>query len=329
MEVGTESPRKPAWLKVRLPGGENYLRLRGMARRLALHTVCEESLCPNVAECWGRGTLTFMILGNVCTRACAFCAVGAGRPTEYDLNEPERVATAVREMGVKYAVITSVARDDLMDGGALMFAKTIQRIRERSPGTLIEVLIPDLGGNREALRTIWEARPDVLAHNLETVRRLQGSVRSKANYERSLWVLSETARETKIRTKTGLQLGHGESHEEILETIDDLVRAGVRILTLGQYLQPTRFHRPVARFVPPEEFAVLREEALRRGIRYCFAGPLVRSSYHAEEVFQELPASSGGGPSFSKGGERDASVCSSLRLLHQGGRAAQGKIEQL
>lgn len=282
--------RKPPWLKVRLPSGPGYAATRRVARERRLHTVCEDSLCPNIAECWGRKTATFMILGNVCTRACGFCNVATGRPTEYDLDEPRRTADAVRDLGIRHAVITSVARDDLEDGGAFVFAETIRQIRRAAPGTTVEVLVPDFRGRRESLDAVWEARPEVFAHNVECVPRLDRKVRRAAFYERSLGI-HRLAKEVApgLRTKTGLQVGHGETREEILRVLDDVAAAAVDILTIGQYLQPTREHLPVERYYPPVEFAELAAEGRRRGIPYVFSGPLVRSSYRAEEALGGLP----------------------------------------
>jgi lipoic acid synthetase len=262
-----------------------------VARERQLHTVCEDAMCPNIAECWGRKTATFMILGDICTRSCGFCAVKTGRPTELDRDEPRRTALAVKELGIRHAVITSVNRDELEDGGAEIFAETVRAIREHSPETRVELLTPDFLGKRPALETVWASRPDVFGHNIECVPRLQRQVRSAANYERSIMVLEET-RKRGLLAKTGLQVGHGESGEELLGVMDDLARIGLDILTIGQYLQPTREHLPVRRFYTPEEFATLGAEAKRRGIRYVQSGPLVRSSYRAEEPF-ETP----GGPS--------------------------------
>ena len=286
--------RKPAWLKVRLPSGEGYATTLRVARERKLHTVCEDAMCPNIAECWGRKTATFMILGDVCTRSCGFCAVKTGRPTELDLDEPRRTALAVKELGLRHAVITSVNRDELEDGGAAIFAETIRQIRAMSPGTRVEVLTPDFLGKREALETVWAARPDVHAHNIECVPRLQRQVRSAANYDRSRSVLEET-RKQGILSKTGIQVGHGETWEELIGVLDDLGRIRLDVLTIGQYLQPTRGHLPVRRFYTPEEFGRLGEEARARGIRFVHSGPLVRSSYRAEEPFET--AGFGGSPS--------------------------------
>jgi lipoic acid synthetase len=277
--------RKPPWLRVRLPGGEGYAATLKVAREQRLHTVCEDARCPNIAECWGRKTATFMILGDICTRSCGFCAVKTGRPTELDLDEPRRTALAIRELGIKHAVITSVNRDELKDGGAAIFAETIRQVREISPGTRVEVLTPDFLGKREALETVWAARPDVFAHNIECVPRLQRTVRSAANYERSIMVLDETKKQG-LLSKTGIQVGHGESWDELLGVMDDLARIKLDIYTIGQYLQPSREHLPVRRFYTPEEFATLGAEAKSRGIAYVHSGPLVRSSYRAEEPFE-------------------------------------------
>jgi lipoic acid synthetase len=277
--------RKPAWLKVRLPTGEGYATTLKVAREQKLHTVCEDAMCPNIAECWGRKTATFMILGDICTRSCGFCAVKTGRPTELDLDEPRRTALAIKELKIKHAVITSVNRDELEDGGAAIFAETVRQIRIESPETRVELLTPDFLGKRSALETVWASRPDVFGHNIECVARLQRQVRSAANYERSIMVLEET-RKQGLLAKTGLQVGHGESGDEILTVLDDLARIHLDILTIGQYLQPTREHLPVKRYYTPEEFAALRDEAKKRGIRYVQSGPLVRSSYRAEEPFE-------------------------------------------
>jgi lipoic acid synthetase len=284
--------RKPPWLKVKLPTGEGYATTLRVARERNLHTVCEDAMCPNIAECWGRKTATFMILGDLCTRSCGFCAVKTGRPTELDLDEPRRTALAVKDLAIRHAVITSVNRDELEDGGAAIFAETVRQIRVESPATRVELLTPDFLGKRSALETVWASRPDVFGHNIECVARLQRQVRSAANYERSIMVLEET-RKQGLLAKTGLQVGHGETWDEILSVMDDLGRIGLDIMTIGQYLQPTREHLTVKRFYTPGEFDTLRDEAKKRGIRYVQSGPLVRSSYRAEEPF-ETPGVQGG-----------------------------------
>ena len=275
---------KPAWLKVRAPGSENYLRLKGVMKELRLHTVCEEARCPNIGECWHHGTATFMILGDVCTRACAYCAVTHGRPNELDLAEPGRVARAIETMELRHAVITSVDRDDLEDGGAFLFADTIRRTRERSPRCRIEVLIPDFQGVESSLHTVLDAGPDVLNHNIETVPRLYRMVRSGGRYQRSLDLLDRSRRyRPAIPTKTGIMVGLGEDVDEIVAVFDDLRRVGVSILTIGQYLRPTPAHAPMTRYYHPDEFATLRQIALAGGFAHVESGPLVRSSYHAHE----------------------------------------------
>ncbi len=291
------APRKerlPQWFKVKVRFGENYRRIRTLVDDLRLHTVCEEARCPNVFECWNAGTATFMILGDTCTRSCGFCAVTTGRPAPLDLEEPQRVAEAVAAMGIQFAVVTSVNRDELPDGGAKIFRQTILAIRKKSPGCGIEVLIPDFLGSYDALRTVVSAHPEILSHNTETVPRLYPLVRPQAKYARSLELLAR-AKEAGMTTKTGLMLGLGEEIDEVREVLGDLVEAGCDILTLGQYLQPTSRHLPIARFVTPEEFARLKWEGERLGIRHVEAGPLVRSSYHAERQAAALgPASQPG-----------------------------------
>lgn len=277
--------RKPPWLKAPLPSGPQWARVRQLAQGLALHTVCEEAHCPNLGECWGRGTAAFMILGRVCTRACRFCAVTAGRPgSPPDPQEPARVAEAVARIGLRHVVVTSVARDDLPDGGAAAFAAVVAAIRVRCPGTTVEVLIPDLQGCAEPLRRILEAGPDILNHNVETCRRLTPQVRARARYARSLELLARARQwgPPSLRTKSGFMVGLGESWQECLQTMDDLRSAGVELLTVGQYLQPSAAHLPVVRYYAPEEFAALRVAATARGFLHCAAGPLVRSSYHAD-----------------------------------------------
>jgi lipoic acid synthetase len=282
--IATARPARPPWLKVRFPGGPGYLHLRRLLHDLDLHTVCEEARCPNIGECWEQGTATIMLLGEVCTRACGFCAVTTGRPTGLDRDEPERVARAIQHMGLRHAVLTSVTRDDLPDGGAAIFAETVERIHALLPDCSVEVLIPDLLGNWEALAMIMRARPEILNHNTETVPRLYRRVRPKARYERSIELLERAKLLAPNRpTKSGLMLGLGETHDELLEVFADLRAVGCDILTLGQYLQPTPRHLAIERYVPPEEFGALRDEALALGFPHVEAGPLVRSSYHARE----------------------------------------------
>ena len=280
---------RPDWLKVRFPGGPNYLRLRRIMRDLELHTVCEEARCPNMGECWEQGTATFMLLGDVCTRACGFCAVTTGRPFALDEAEPERVADAIARMGLRHAVLTSVTRDDLPDGGAGIFAAAIEQIHARVPDCSVEVLIPDLLGNWDALAVIIRVRPEILNHNTETVPRLYRRVRPKAQYERSLELLERAKMLAPGRpTKSGLMLGLGETRDELLEVFADLRAVGCDILTLGQYLQPTPRHLPIERYVSPAEFAALRDDALALGFPHVESGPLVRSSYHAREQVDAL-----------------------------------------
>lgn len=277
-----EKIRKPKWLKVKLPTGENYKKVRGLVDEHKLHTICESGNCPNMGECWGEGTATFMILGNVCTRSCGFCAVSTGRPEEVDLFEPAKVAQSVKLMEVKHAVITSVDRDDLTDGGAEIWAATVRAIRRQSPGTTLETLIPDFMGKWDNLQKVIDVAPEVVSHNLETVRRLTKEVRIQAKYDRSLEVLRRLSK-AGLRTKSGIMLGIGETEEEILETLEDLRAVGVHIITLGQYLQPTPKHLPVAEFVTPEKFEKYKKIGLDMGFKYVESGPLVRSSYHAEK----------------------------------------------
>lgn len=276
------SPR-PDWLKVRLPSGENYFRLKSTMRGLDLHTVCEEARCPNVAECWGQGTATFMILGDICTRACGFCAVTTGLPKGLDRREPERVAKAVERMGLKHAVITSVNRDELPDGGSSVFARTIEAVRRRNPHTTIEVLIPDFKGSRTALEVVLAARPEILNHNVETVPRLYKRVRPGANYRQSVELLRRSKEiDGEVISKTGIMVGLGEEREEIVAVMGELIdSARVDILTIGQYLQPTKRHLAVERYYPPEAFEELAHMGRRLGFRHVESGPLVRSSYHA------------------------------------------------
>jgi lipoyl synthase len=277
--------RKPEWLKIKLNTNENYSGLKKMMREKSLHTVCEEAKCPNIHECWAqRRTATFMILGDICTRACRFCAVKTGLPSELDLQEPERVADSVQLMNLKHVVVTAVARDDLKDGGAGVFAETIRAIRRKNPFTSIEVLPSDMGGLEENIATIMEAKPDILNHNIETVRRLTPRVRSKATYERSLELLRKAKElQPDIPTKSSIMIGVGETKEELIEAMDDLRANEVDILTIGQYLQPTKTHLQVEKYYTPEEFQELKEIALSKGFSHCESGPLVRSSYHADE----------------------------------------------
>jgi lipoic acid synthetase len=275
---------KPAWLKVRAPGSENYLRLKGVMKELKLHTVCEEARCPNIGECWHHGTATFMILGDVCTRACAYCAVAHGKPHELDRAEPARVADAIERMALRHAVITSVDRDDLADGGAFIFAETIRCTRARVPDCRIEVLIPDFQGLESSLRAVLDAGPDVLNHNIETVPRLYRMARSGGKYRRSLELLDRSRHyRPSIATKTGIMVGLGEEIDEVVGVFDDLRRVGVSILTIGQYLRPSPAHAPMVRYYHPGEFAQLKRLALARGFVHVESGPLVRSSYHAHE----------------------------------------------
>ncbi|MBS1491032.1 MAG: lipoyl synthase [Bacteroidetes bacterium] len=272
--------RKPEWLRVKLPVGPEYARVRRLVDENKLHTICESGNCPNMGECWGAGTATFMILGNVCTRSCTFCAVATGRPTEYDTDEPKRVADAIKKMGVKHAVITSVNRDELKDRGAEIWYQTVVQTKQISTAT-IETLIPDTKGNWEALYRMISGGQEVVSHNMETVGRLYRMVRPQAKYERSLEQIKRI-REAGKRTKSGIMLGLGETKEEVFKAMDDLAANGLMILTLGQYLQPTKMHLEVAEFIHPDTFKMYKEEGLKRGLKYVESGPLVRSSYHAE-----------------------------------------------
>lgn len=285
--------RKPEWLKIELNTGDSFQEIKAMMRGRKLHTVCEEAKCPNIFECWSQRTATFMILGKICTRACRFCAVTSGLPTELDMEEPQHVAQSVKEMGLKHVVITSVARDDLKDHGASMFASTIRVVRESNPLTNIEVLIPDFGGVAERLAVVLEAGPEVLNHNLETVNRLSDMVRAKAKYDRSLSVLRQ-AKEIRAGqvTKSGIMVGLGETMEELVEAMKDLRAAGCDILTIGQYLQPTLKHMAVSRYYHPVEFAELKKVGMALGFTHVEAGPLVRSSYHAHEQAERAKAAS-------------------------------------
>jgi lipoyl synthase len=273
--------KRPDWLRVKLPIGENYKKVREIVDKNKLHTICQSGNCPNMGECWGEGTATFMILGNVCTRSCNFCAVATGRPPEYDTNEPDRVAEAICTMGVKHAVITSVNRDELKDKGAEVWYQTVVKTKALSPNTTIETLIPDTKSDWDALYRMISAGQEVVSHNMETVQSLYRRVRPQARYERSLEQIRLT-KEYGKRTKTGIMLGLGETKEEVFKAMDDLVKVGCDILTLGQYLQPTKLHHEVLEFIHPDMFDLYREEGLKRGIKYVESGPLVRSSYHSE-----------------------------------------------
>jgi len=277
-----ERIKKPKWLRVKLPIGENYRKVRSLVDEHKLHTICESGSCPNMGECWGEGTATFMILGNICTRSCGFCAVKTGKPDEVDAYEPGKVANSVKIMKVKHAVITSVDRDDLKDGGSEIWAQTVRAIRKQSPGTTLETLIPDFAGKWDNLQVIIDIAPEIVSHNLETVRRLTKQVRIQAKYDRSLELLFRL-KKGGMHTKSGLMLGLGESEQEILETMQDLRNVGVEVLTLGQYLQPTLKHLPVVEFINPEKFEYYKIKGLEMGFRYVESGPLVRSSYHAEK----------------------------------------------
>ncbi|MEO5897689.1 MAG: lipoyl synthase [Vicinamibacterales bacterium] len=281
-----EMPRggKPEWLKVRAPGSENYLRLKGLMRTLGLHTVCEEANCPNIGECWHHGTATFMILGDTCTRSCGYCNVTHGAPKPPDTAEPVKVASAIQAMDLAYVVVTSVDRDDLADGGASHFAHTIAEMRARIPSCRVEVLIPDFKGDESSLRTVLDARPDVLNHNIETVPRLYRTARPGGRYDRALQVLDRSrAYAPAIPTKSGLMVGLGEEFEEVVETLHDLSTVGCQIVTIGQYLRPSLANLPMARYYAPSEFAELKRIGLEMGIGHIESGPLVRSSYHAHE----------------------------------------------
>jgi len=281
--------RRPEWLKARAPGGPNHHDLKVLTNRLQLHTVCESARCPNLGECWDQRTATFMILGDVCTRRCGFCAVPKGAPLPLDYEEPERVARAVASLGLKYAVVTSVNRDDRKDGGAEIFALTIQAIRRRMPDCVVEVLIPDFQGSQEALETVIAARPDVLGHNIETVPRLYRQVRPGARYEQSLTLIASVRQtDTGITTKSGMMLGLGEDDNEVLTTMQELCTHRCQILTLGQYLRPSTDHLPIARYYSPAEFAEFKRQGDRMGFRHVEAGPLVRSSYHARSQLESV-----------------------------------------
>ncbi|HAW08278.1 MAG TPA: lipoyl synthase [Bacteroidetes bacterium] len=279
--------KRPEWLRVKAPSGQNYEYLQKMMQRQKLNTVCEEADCPNIAECWGHRTATFMILGDTCTRSCGFCAVKVGRPNHLDLQEPQRVAEAVKELNLRHVVITSVDRDDLKDGGSLIFSETVRLIRQEMPETTIEILIPDFKGDEEAFKIIMQNPPDILNHNLETVPRLYPYVRPQAKYKRSLELLL-WFKEHNLRTKSGIMVGIGEQPEEVLALMQDLVDYKCDILTIGQYLQPTKEHLPIDRYVTPEEFRMYKMEGLKMGFKIIESGPLVRSSYHADAQAREI-----------------------------------------
>ena len=274
--------KKPNWLKVKLPTGEEYKKVRNLVSEHKLHTICESGNCPNMGECWGAGTATFMILGNVCTRSCGFCAVATGKPDDVDVFEPARVAKSVKLMNVKHAVITSVDRDDLLDGGSNIWVSTVKAIRRQSPNTTLETLIPDFAGKWENLQNVIDVAPEIVSHNIETVRRLTKTIRVQAKYNRSLELLLRL-KQGGMKTKSGLMLGLGETHEEVIETLEDLRSVKVDIVTLGQYLQPTPKHAPVVEFIKPEKFDFYKNFGLKLGFKYVESGPLVRSSYHAEK----------------------------------------------
>ena len=278
-----ERVQKPKWLRVKLPTGENYKQVRGLVDKYRLHTICESGHCPNMGECWGAGTATFMILGNICTRSCGFCNVATGRPMNVDWEEPEKVARSVKLMKIKHAVLTSVDRDDLADGGSIIWAETVRAIRRISPETTMETLIPDFKGELHNVDRIIEANPEIVSHNIETVRRLTRKVRIQAQFDRSLMVLKYLKEQGIRRTKSGIMLGLGETKEEVIEAMRELHEANVDIITLGQYLQPTKRHLPVVEFITPEVFQELEEVGLEMGFKFVESGPLVRSSYHAEK----------------------------------------------
>jgi len=280
--IAETKPRKPDWLRVKLPVGKEYAHVRSLVDEHKLHTICESGNCPNMGECWGAGTATFMILGNICTRSCSFCAVATGRPLAVDTDEPNRVANSIKLMNVKHAVITSVDRDDLKDGGSIIWAETIMAIRQQSPSTTMETLIPDFRGIWENLYRVCEQQPEIISHNIETVKRLTKEVRIQAKYDRSMECLKRIS-DYGIRTKSGIMLGFGETEADIVETMQDLKQAGVHVLTLGQYLQPSKNHHPVINWVHPDEFLHYKNIGLQMGFKYVESGPLVRSSYHAEK----------------------------------------------
>ncbi len=280
--IEEQRKKKPKWLRVKLPTGENYKKVRNLVSEHKLHTICESGNCPNMGECWGAGTATFMILGNICTRSCGFCAVTTGKPDQVDEFEPAKVAQSIKLMGIKHAVLTSVDRDDLKDGGATIWAMTIRAIRRQAPGTTMETLIPDFAGKWENLQIVIDAAPEIISHNLETVRRLTKEVRIQAKYDRSLELLRRL-KKSGVKTKSGIMLGLGETEQEVIETMEDLRSVGVDIITLGQYLQPTPKHLPVENFITPEQFKKYEILGKKMGFRHVESSPLVRSSYRAEK----------------------------------------------
>ncbi len=277
--------RKPSWLKIKLPSGEGYANVNRMVKKHGLHTICSSGMCPNIAECWGNGTATFMILGEICTRACRFCATTTGVPTELNPNEPNRIAESVKIMGLNHCVITSVTRDDLPDGGAQHWHDTVKEVRKQNPNTKVEVLIPDFNGNTEQIDTVLKSNPDIVAHNLETVKRLTPAVRSRATYENSLKVIGYVAKNGYL-SKSGIMVGLGESFQEVVQVMDDLIEVGCKAITIGQYLQPRSENVPVSEYVTPEVFEKYKVLAMQKGFKFVESGPLVRSSYHAEESFK-------------------------------------------
>ena len=282
-----EKPKKPKWLRVKLPVGKKYTELRGLVDKYKLNTICTSGSCPNMGECWGEGTATFMILGNICTRSCGFCGVKTGRPETVEWDEPEKVARSIKIMGIKHAVITSVDRDDLKDGGSIIWAETVEAIRRANPNTTLETLIPDFQGNTKQIDRIIEVHPEVVSHNMETVRRLTREVRIQAKYDRSLGVL-KYLKENGMRTKTGLMLGLGETEEEVIQTMKDLREVNCDIITIGQYLQPTKNHLPVKEFITPEQFKKYETLGLEMGFMYVESGALIRSSYKAHKHATDL-----------------------------------------
>lgn len=275
--------RKPEWLKIALPKGKQYLDIKELVERKKLHTICVSGKCPNLSECWGRGTATFMILGDICTRSCKFCATQTGKPLPVDWDEPERLAETIASMNLKHCVITSVDRDDLEDGGAEFWAKTVRAIKEKSPNVTIETLIPDFNANPDFINKVIDAQPEIISHNMETVRRLTPQIRSRAKYDVSLKTIEIIAQSKTVKAKSGIMVGLGETEEEVLQTMDDLLSVGCKVFTIGQYLQPTKNNWPISEYVTPEQFDKYREEGLKKGFDFVESGPLVRSSYRAEK----------------------------------------------